>query len=132
MAKLAIALIAAALALATPACAQDARKLKIGDFVQLYQKVGCTDLSDAIISGTLDRADAVARVAKMNDPERNCMVFPRNASWKIVKKYRPDQFMPPGNSWLCVEGRRADPGTPCLWVFWGRPATALGEPRPRR
>jgi hypothetical protein len=131
MAKLAIALIAAALALVTPVYPQDARKLKIGDFVHLYQKVGCTDLSDAIISGTLDRADAVARVAKMNDPERNCMVFPKNASWKIVKKYRPDQFMPPGNSWLCVEQRK-DRGTPCLWVFWGRPATALGEPRPRR
>jgi hypothetical protein len=122
MAKLAIALIAAALA--TPACAQeDARKLKIGDFVQLYQKVGCTDLSDAIISGTLDRADALARVSKLDDPERTCMVFPRNASWKIVKKYRPDQFMPPGNSWLCVVGRK-DSGTPCLWVFWGRQVRA--------
>jgi hypothetical protein len=120
MAKLAIALIAAALA--TPAYAQeDARKLKTGDFVQLYQKVGCTDLSDAIISGTLDRADAIARVTKLDDPQRTCMVFPKNASWKIVKKYRPDQFMPPSNSWLCVEARKAPSGTPCLWVFWGRP-----------
>jgi hypothetical protein len=119
MAKLAIALIAAALALATPAYAQDARKLKIGDFVWLSQKVGCTDLSDAIISGTLDRADAIERVTKLDDPQRTCMVFPKNASWKIVKKYRPDQFMPPGNSWLCVVGRK-DSGTPCLWVFWGR------------
>jgi hypothetical protein len=119
MAKLAIALIAAALALTTPAYAQDARKLKIGDFVWLSQKVGCTDLSDAIISGTLDRADALARVSKLDDPERTCIVFPKIA-WKIVKKYRPDQVMPPGNSWLCVQ-KRKDPGTPCLWVFWGRP-----------
>jgi len=66
MAKLAIALIAAALA--TPAYAQeDARKLKTGDFVQLYQKVGCTDLSDAIISGTL--ADSIDRLHKEVEQE---------------------------------------------------------------